>query len=84
MPDGRPALIFRGPTALSRAFALLQDGGYACDIVPAPAGGSPCGMGLAVLPRDLESALAVLVALGAAPRSVLHPAADLAEKATGR
>lgn|GEM_PF-5645132 len=71
MPDGRPRLVFTGPTALARAFDLLQKGGYSCDIVAAPAGGSPCGMALALAERDLNPALAVLAALGASPRAVI-------------
>ena len=69
MPE--PRLIFPGPTALVRAFRLLQEAGYGCDIVAAPEGGSPCGMALAIPARHLKPALAVLAALGASPGAVL-------------
>lgn len=68
--------MFTGPTVLARAFRLLEDGGYPCAIVSAPDGGSPCGLAVAVRERDLQSVLAVLQALGAAPTRAVSCEAD--------
>ncbi len=81
MPDGGgPAqgaaerrLVFRGVTALARAFRGLQDAGCGCEITAAPPEGSPCGLALAVAAADLAAALAVLDALGVVPQGI-HPA----------
>lgn len=73
MPERRVRLVFAGPTALARAFQLLQAGGYACALTGAPPGGSPCGLALAVGANEVDAALAVLGALGVAPTRVGEP-----------
>lgn len=68
MPETAAAhLVFTGPTPLARAFCALEQNGFTCAIVSAPAGGSPCGLALAVRPDDLARVLEVLGALGVKP-----------------
>jgi hypothetical protein len=53
-----------GPTALARACHTLWRAGRNCRIVAAPAGGSPCGLALALPAPEAETAIALLAATG--------------------